>query len=68
MIAVGNRFIFNSFTGEKFQGRFREATEGMKTRMIQANREMEGKVHVTYCVLIASVLVSAAALPVPNGI
>jgi hypothetical protein len=43
LIAVGNRFIFSSFTGDKFQGRFREATEGMKARMIQANREMEGR-------------------------
>lgn len=43
LIAVTNRFIFSSFTGEKFQGRFSEATEGMRERMIQANREMEGR-------------------------
>lgn len=43
LIAVTNRFIFSSFTGEKFHGRFSEATEGMRERMIQANREMEGR-------------------------
>ncbi len=42
-VAVANRFIFRSFTGEKFQGRFSEATEGMRGRMIQANREMESR-------------------------
>ncbi len=41
LVAVANRFIFISFTWEKFQGRFSEATEGMRARMIQANREME---------------------------
>jgi len=43
LIAVTNRFIFSSFTGEKFQGRFSEATEGMRERMIQANREIESR-------------------------
>lgn len=43
LIAVANRFIFSSFTGEKFQGRFSEATEGMRGRMIQTNREMESR-------------------------
>jgi hypothetical protein len=43
LIAVANRFIFSSFTGEKFQGRFSEATEGMREHMIQANREMESR-------------------------
>ncbi|MCK4582330.1 hypothetical protein KAU18_03365 [Candidatus Bathyarchaeota archaeon] len=43
LIAVANRFIFSSFTGEKFQGRFSEATEGMRGRMIQANREMDSR-------------------------
>jgi hypothetical protein len=43
LIAVANRFIFSSFTGEKFQGRFSEATEGMRERMIQANREIESR-------------------------
>ncbi len=43
LTAVANRFIFSSFTGEKFQGRFSEATEGMRERMIQANREIESR-------------------------
>ena len=43
LIAVANRFIFTSFTGEKFQGRFSEATEGMREHMIQANREIESR-------------------------
>lgn len=49
LIAVTNRFIFSSFTGEKFQGRFSEATEGMRERMIQANREMEGRLGSWIC-------------------
>lgn len=36
--------------------------------VLERRRELEGKVHVTYYVLIASVLVSAAALGVPGGI
>lgn len=43
LVAVANRFIFSSFTGEKFQNRFREATEGMRERMMQADREMESR-------------------------
>lgn len=43
LIAFTNRFIFSSFTGEKFQGRFSEVTEGMRERMIQANREIESR-------------------------
>ena len=43
LTAAGNRLIFSSFTGERFQDRFREATEGMRQRMIQANREMEAR-------------------------
>jgi hypothetical protein len=43
LTAVGNRFIFGSFTGEKFQERVNAATEGMRQRMIQANREMESR-------------------------
>jgi hypothetical protein len=43
LTAVANRFIFSSFTGDKFQGRFSEATEGMRERMIQANTEMGGR-------------------------
>jgi hypothetical protein len=43
LTAVAIRFIFSSFTGDKFQGRFSEATEGMRERMIQANTEMGGR-------------------------
>ena len=43
LTAVGNRLIFGSFTGEKFQERVNIATEGMRQRMIQANREMEAR-------------------------
>jgi len=43
LTAVGNRLIFSSFTGEKFQERVNIATEGMRQRMIQANREMEAR-------------------------
>ena len=43
LTAVGNRLIFSSFTGKKFQERVNIATEGMRQRMIQANREMEAQ-------------------------
>lgn len=43
LTAVGNRLVFSSFKGEKFQERFNLATEGMRERMIQANREMESR-------------------------
>ncbi len=43
LTAVGNRLIFSSFTGEKFQKRVNTATEGMRQRMIQANRDMEAR-------------------------
>ena len=43
LTAVGNRLIFSSFTGEKFQKRVNAATEGMRQRMIQANKEMEAR-------------------------
>ena len=43
LTAVGNRLIFGSFTGEKFQERVNTATEGMRHRMIQANKEMEAR-------------------------
>ena len=43
LTAVGNRLIFGSFTGEKFQERVNVATKGMRQRMIQANREMESR-------------------------
>lgn len=43
LTAAGNRLIFGSYTGAKYQDRFRETTEGMKQRMIQANKEMEAR-------------------------
>ena len=49
--------------GEKWRHKLESIDEVLDRR-----RELEGKVHVNYYVLIASVLVSAAALPVPDGI
>jgi len=49
--------------GEKWRHRLASIDEVLERR-----RELEGKVHLTYYVLIASVLVSAAALTVPDGI
>lgn len=49
--------------GEKWRHRLASIDEVLERR-----RELEGKVHLTYYVLIASVLVSAAALTVPGGI
>ncbi len=43
LTAVGNRLILGSFIGGKFQDRFTAATEGMRQRMIQANKEMEAR-------------------------
>jgi hypothetical protein len=43
LTAAGNRLIFGAFTGEKYQDRFREATGGMRQRMIQANNEVEAR-------------------------
>jgi hypothetical protein len=48
--------------GEKWRHRLASIDEVLERR-----RELEGKVHLTYYVLIASVLVSAAALTVPGG-
>jgi hypothetical protein len=36
--------------------------------VVERRRELEGKVHITYYVLIGSVLTSAAALSVPDGV
>jgi hypothetical protein len=36
--------------------------------VLEGRRELEGKIQLTYYVLIASVLVSAAAIPVTGGI
>lgn len=49
--------------GEKWRHKLASIDE-----MLERRRELEGKVHLTYYVLIASVLVSAAALTVPGGI
>jgi hypothetical protein len=49
--------------GEKWRHKLESIDEVLERR-----RELEGKVHVTYYVLIASVLASAAALGVPDGI
>jgi hypothetical protein len=49
--------------GEKWRHKLASIDEVLVRR-----RELEGKVHVTYYVLIASVLASAAALGVPGGI
>ena len=49
--------------GEKWRHRLASIDEVLERR-----RDLEGKVHLTYYVLIASVLVSAAALTVPGGI
>ena len=43
VIALANYFIFRSFYGEGFQNRFKEATERLRQRMIEANMEMERK-------------------------
>ncbi|MBN2336247.1 hypothetical protein JXL21_11860 [Candidatus Bathyarchaeota archaeon] len=43
VIALANYFIFGSFYGDGFQDRFKEATEGLRQRMIEANMEMQRK-------------------------
>lgn len=43
LTAVGNRLIFSSFTGEGYQRRVNIATESMRHRMIQTNKEMEDR-------------------------
>lgn len=55
--------VESSGFGEKWRHKLESIDEVLERR-----RELEGKVHVTYYVLIASVLVSAAALGVPGGI
>jgi hypothetical protein len=49
--------------GEKWRHKLESIDEVLERR-----RELEGKVHITYYVLIASVLASAAALSVPGGV
>ena len=43
LVAVANRHFFRSFTGERYQGRFRIAAEGMRERMFHANKEMDAR-------------------------
>jgi hypothetical protein len=49
--------------GEKWRHKLASIDEVLDRR-----RELEGKVHVTYYILIAAVLASAAALGVPGGV
>jgi hypothetical protein len=63
VIEMDPESVETSGFGEKWRHKLESIDEVLDRR-----RELEGKVHVTYYVLIASVLVSAAALPVPNGI
>ena len=49
--------------GERWRHRLASIDEVLERR-----RELEGKIHLTYYVLIASVLFSSAALTAPNGI
>ena len=49
--------------GEKWRHKLASIDEVLERR-----RELEGKVHITYYVLIASVLTSSAALSVPGGV
>ena len=49
--------------GEKWRHKLASIDEVLERR-----RGLEGKVHITYYVLIASVLTSAAALSVPRGV
>jgi hypothetical protein len=49
--------------GEKWRHKLESIDEVLERR-----RELEGKVRITYYVLIASVLASAAALSVPGGV
>ena len=62
-IEVDPQSVEASGFGEKWRHRLESIDEVLKRR-----RELEGKVPLTYYVLIASVLVSAAALPVPDGV
>lgn len=49
--------------GEKWRHKLASIDE-----VVERRRELEGKVHITYYVLIASVLTSSAALSVPGGV
>jgi hypothetical protein len=56
-------FVEASGFGERWRHRLASIDEVLGRR-----RELEGKVQLTYYVLIASVLISAAAIPIPGGI
>lgn len=63
VIEMDPESVETSGFGEKWRHRLESIDEVLERR-----RELEGKVHLTYYMLIASVLFSAAALPVPGGI
>ena len=63
IIEMDPESVETSGFGEKWRHKLESIDEVLDRR-----RELEGKVHVTYYILIASVLVSAAALPVPSGV
>jgi hypothetical protein len=63
IIDVDPESVEASGFGEKWRHRLESIDEVLERR-----RELEGKVPLTYYMLIASVLVSAAALPVPDGV
>ena len=63
VIEVDPESVEASGFGEKWRHRLESIDEVLERR-----RMLEGKVHLTYYMLIASVLVSAAALPVPDGV
>ena len=41
LVALANHYVFRSFYGAEFRGRFTTAREGLRERMLRANREME---------------------------
>jgi hypothetical protein len=63
VIEMDSESVETSGFGEKWRHRLESIDEVLERR-----RELEGKIHLTYYILIASVMVSAAAFPVPRGI
>ena len=43
LVGLVNHYIFQSFYGKEFRGRFAKAQGELRERMLQANREMEEK-------------------------
>jgi hypothetical protein len=41
LVALTNQYVFRSFYGAEFRGRFTEAKRSLRERMLQANMEME---------------------------